>query len=125
MAAISWPRPTAATTVNKSPAIAAALTQSAAGDNAVTLDFYIEESADSDYTTDTILSRFSGVISLEGQRVVLTLTPRYWDGNDAYTSATNPTNASAPLTGNPIKVTLCNDIDAFYTVGGFTRTNPA
>lgn len=125
MAAISWSRTAATTTVTKSPKISFALTQSAAGDDDVIIDAYIEESADADYATDTIMCRFVGKVVIAGGKVVLELTPKLWDGNDAYVSATNPASSAAPTTLSMFKLPVCNDIDAFYTAGGFPKTDPA
>lgn len=121
MAAISWTRPLGTLTEAKTPGIAAALTQSAVGDNTVVVDFYVD-STDDDYAADTIICRLQGTISVVGQKLELSLTPYYWDGNDAYTSATNPANGTAVSSGEVKKITLATDLDAFFVTGGFDRS---
>lgn len=121
MAAISWTRPLGTITEAKTPGIASALTHTP-GDNTLVLDFYVDDVTDGDYATDTIMCRLQGAIAVSGQKVEITLTPYYWDGNDTYTSATNPANGTAVSSATAQKITLCADLDAFFTTGGFART---
>lgn len=115
--ALTWNRPKLATVIAKTPVIQAVLTD---GDTAV-VDLVVDET-DTDFTADTLLGRLTLVKVIEGNDLVLKLTARSWDGNDAYTSSTNPANSTAVNVGPELEVLRVN-LDTFWTTGGFARTN--
>ncbi|MBL1177686.1 hypothetical protein [Pantanalinema sp. GBBB05] len=115
--ALAWNRAKLATTIAKAPKIDAILTD---GDTAI-LDLIVPEE-DTDFTADTLLGRLTLVKSIEGNDLVIKLTARSWNGDDAYTSSTNPANSTATNVGNELEVLRVN-LDSFWTTGGFAKTN--
>lgn len=115
--ALAWNRAKLATTIAKTPVINAILTD---GDTAI-LDLIVDDS-DTDFTTDTLLGRLTLVKAIEGNDLVLKLTARSWNGDDAYTSSTNPANSTATNVMPELEILRVN-LDDFWTTAGFARTN--